>query len=66
MCPELIDTLWNVNEVDDGYMANLKQELIDKLWNVNIPGVLPYEYAAPRFNRYIVECKFCISSDASS
>ena len=33
--PELIDTLWNVNEEDNTPDRKLTLELIDTLWNVN-------------------------------
>ena len=33
---ELIDTLWNVNEVPTAYSTYLQEELIDTLWNVNL------------------------------
>ena len=32
---ELIDTLWNVNDVVQSSPSFLKSELIDTLWNVN-------------------------------
>ena len=32
---ELIDTLWNVNDMDYGDYSNARRELIDTLWNVN-------------------------------
>ena len=32
---ELIDTLWNVNEVSTGNGGKFDLELIDTLWNVN-------------------------------
>ena len=32
---ELIDTLWNVNEVSSAVSAASSNELIDTLWNVN-------------------------------
>ena len=32
---ELIDTLWNVNNVVTSRLAGEKVELIDTLWNVN-------------------------------
>ena len=33
--PELIDTLWNVNEEIIAFKAFATYELIDTLWNVN-------------------------------
>ena len=32
---ELIDTLWNVNKQNSGYVQIQTAELIDTLWNVN-------------------------------
>ena len=32
---ELIDTLWNVNDLVDDLVIVAKSELIDTLWNVN-------------------------------
>ena len=32
---ELIDTLWNVNQIDYDRLAQVLKELIDTLWNVN-------------------------------
>ena len=32
---ELIDTLWNVNEVPTATVNTIADELIDTLWNVN-------------------------------
>ena len=32
---ELIDTLWNVNDIDVDFETERRQELIDTLWNVN-------------------------------
>ncbi len=34
--PELIDTLWNVNEAYDYFKFSHFIELIDTLWNVNV------------------------------
>ena len=33
---ELIDTLWNVNEIGIKYAGSEYTELIDTLWNVNV------------------------------
>ena len=33
---ELIDTLWNVNKVNEQLGTELDRELIDTLWNVNL------------------------------
>ena len=38
-CPELIDTLWNVNRIWRSRKIPLCGELIDTLWNVNSVGV---------------------------
>ena len=35
LCKELIDTLWNVNFLDDESSKYALIELIDTLWNVN-------------------------------
>ena len=55
---ELIDTLWNVNELQSSSNYKELMELIDTLWNVNA-----VEFASslvtPWINRYIMECKFC-------
>ena len=32
---ELIDTLWNVNQISESQEKDRKTELIDTLWNVN-------------------------------
>ena len=53
---ELIDTLWNVNELQSSSNYKELMELIDTLWNVNffikrIPDFIL------RINRYIMECK---------
>ena len=32
---ELIDTLWNVNVLDNKFKTGAAKELIDTLWNVN-------------------------------
>ena len=37
---ELIDTLWNVNEINVFLGFYHAQELIDTLWNVNINDTL--------------------------
>ena len=54
--PELIDTLWNVNDVRIRDVLRQPCELIDTLWNVNENGY-PELVAPPRINRYIMECK---------
>ena len=33
---ELIDTLWNVNIIERGFVKVVVMELIDTLWNVNM------------------------------
>ena len=43
---ELIDTLWNVNDIFAGEKALKSLELIDTLWNVNI-FFSPPEYYSP-------------------
>ena len=53
---ELIDTLWNVNEVVRIRCDLSTLELIDTLWNVNkIAEAVGKGYT--RINRYIMECK---------
>ena len=32
---ELIETLWNVNDIDVDFETERRQELIETLWNVN-------------------------------
>ena len=39
---ELIDTLWNVNELKNGDSTERNnRELIDTLWNVNTKIIIP-------------------------
>ena len=53
---ELIDTLWNVNEIYDEDGEIVESELIDTLWNVNVrPSASVFQYNG--INRYIMECK---------
>ena len=54
--PELIDTLWNVNEEWGRRMASELRELIDTLWNVNSFDTVSAT-GTTRINRYIMECK---------
>ena len=54
---ELIDTLWNVNEVVRIRCDLSTLELIDTLWNVNWIRWSQRFWCSPRINRYIMECK---------
>ena len=53
---ELIDTLWNVNEVVRIRCDLSTLELIDTLWNVNLVETMIF-LLCQRINRYIMECK---------
>ena len=53
---ELIDTLWNVNQLIQAVTGSQFRELIDTLWNVNESGRLA-AYLGIGINRYIMECK---------
>ena len=55
---ELIDTLWNVNDIDVDFETERRQELIDTLWNVNLEQLEKFLQFVRRINRYIMECKF--------
>ncbi|SCH83651.1 Uncharacterised protein [uncultured Eubacterium sp.] len=55
---ELIDTLWNVNEIKVKARLTDDKELIDTLWNVNKSLQTIANQAQQRINRYIMECKF--------
>ena len=54
---ELIDTLWNVNDIFAGEKALKSLELIDTLWNVNDYNLSLLQLLLSRINRYIMECK---------
>ena len=54
--PELIDTLWNVNNSCHCLHSGEGCELIDTLWNVNY-DVEKKSFHDVRINRYIMECK---------
>ena len=54
----LIETLWNVNKDVAAGIAGYIPVLIETLWNVN-SYIMYYPKALFRFNRNIVECKFC-------
>ena len=36
---ELIDTLWNVNNISEETLVGTITELIDTLWNVNVTNI---------------------------
>ena len=55
---ELIDTLWNVNDLVDDLVIVAKSELIDTLWNVNAKEYLKTQHLEAGINRYIMECKW--------
>ena len=44
--PELIDTLWNVNNISEETLVGTITELIDTLWNVN-NGMCTFEAYIP-------------------
>ena len=54
---ELIDTLWNVNQIGHAAGDRSNYKLIDTLWNVN--GIIHCKTFRDRrrINRYIMECK---------
>ena len=54
---ELIDTLWNVNQIAQKTTCSIDFELIDTLWNVNEETRRQVEMGNYRINRYIMECK---------
>ena len=55
---ELIETLWNVNLINDEARNAKLTELIETLWNVNITALITRRTGVNRINRNIVECKF--------
>ena len=57
IAPELIDTLWNVNEPEEPELEEPEEELIDTLWNVNCYKIGLDASGNPGINRYIMECK---------
>ena len=61
---ELIDTLWNVNNIQSTGSKEIGFELIDTLWNVNRRG-RTRKNSNLRINRYIMECKFIPSISVS-
>ena len=65
LSPELIETLWNVNNVKLDYSNIFNVELIETLWNVNNYVQQNDRNLLFGINRNIVECKckcFCSRS----
>ena len=53
----LIETLWNVNQLEEKTDVPKRSVLIETLWNVNKVGALIIFRNGSRINRNIVECK---------
>ena len=53
----LIETLWNVNQNNNGILWVSGEVLIETLWNVNTGGTVGAISLAIGINRNIVECK---------
>ena len=53
----LIETLWNVKEINGFVIMALVGVLIETLWNVKKDRMKFYLYSDLGFNRNIVECK---------
>ena len=54
----LIDTQWNVNNIDSQQHNYVQIVLIDTQWNVNTGQKVYAVGDSSSFNRYIVECKY--------
>ena len=60
----LIDTWWNVNDVNDGDKLSADSVLIDTWWNVNAEDCHTLILTDTSFNRYMVECE-CLAISKS-
>ena len=62
---ELIDTWWDVNYIKVIILKYSFKELIDTWWDVN-QNIAECEACAARINRYMVGCKYLLSSNSAN